>query len=120
MVEFLLNVSPETLCAQIGEDPRRIGKLDDMVAIAHRAGLPLTKDLVYGAQRTGTGPERLIFGNAAIYQVGDFLGWALKLLKRPEDGPAVRAGRTRTERAKARALVGNDAAGSPTPERRAA
>jgi hypothetical protein len=92
---FLLGVSAESLCAGINEDADRIGRLDDMVAVANKVGLRLSKHAVYKAQMAGEGPPRVIFSGHSVYRVRDFLTWALGRVQRAEDGPAARGARAR-------------------------
>lgn len=89
------NVSIEALCATAGENPAQVGPLDAMIAATRKVGLPMSKGTVYKAQMANEGPERFIFCGRSIYRLGNFLDWALKRVRKPEDGPAVRAARNR-------------------------
>src|SRR5258708_1052984 len=61
----------------LGEHPGRVVAMKEMVDVVKKGGLPVARGTVHKLQMRGTGPAHFIYGNKAIYRVGDAIEWAL-------------------------------------------
>jgi hypothetical protein len=65
------------ILASIGEHPGRLVTLSEMLDVLKKAGFPMARATLHKLQMRGRGPAHFIYGNRAIYRVGDAIEWAV-------------------------------------------